>query len=188
MEPLFFYILAAVLFVLGLAVVGGALFGRKRKQRLLLVAASAILWGSALLLYGCTSPVPPTETPPTPVTVLETATIVPETATATLVLETATATPVPTAPPSPLVPSPTPNLTGTVELVQAPPTAGRIAFHSARSGELDIYAMNADGTDLQRLTNSPGRDFEPDWSPDGKTIVFSSDRDDPENAQLYVMN
>ena len=79
-------------------------------------------------------------------------------------------------------------MTATVELVQAPPAAGRIAFHSARSGELDIYAMNADGTDLQRLTDSPGRDFEPDWSPDGKTIVFSSDRDDPENAQLYVMN
>ena len=57
MEPLILYILAAVLFVLGLAVVGGALFGRKRKQRLVLVAASAILWGSALLLYGCTSTV-----------------------------------------------------------------------------------------------------------------------------------
>ena len=181
MEPLIRYVLAAVLFVLGLAVVGGALFGRKRNQRLLLVAASAILWGTALLLYGCTSPVQPTETPPMPVTVLETVT-------ATVVPETATATLVPTAPPSPLVPSPTPNLTATVELVQAPPTAGRIAFHSARSGELDIYTMNADGTDLQRLTDSPGRDFEPDWSPDGKTIVFSSDRDDPENAQLYVMN
>ena len=37
MEPLIQYVLAAVLLVLGLAVVGGALFGRKRKQRLLLV-------------------------------------------------------------------------------------------------------------------------------------------------------
>ena len=182
MEPLILYILAAVLFVLGLAVVGGALFGRKRNQRLLLVAASAILWGTALLLYGCTSPVQPTETTPTPVAA------VPSTATATLVPETATATLVPTAPVSPLVPSPTAQVTTSVELVQAPPTAGRIAFHSARSGELDIYVMNADGTDLQRLTDSPGRDFEPDWSPDGKTIAFSSNRDDLENAQLYVMN
>ena len=127
MDPLFFYILAALLFVLGLAVVGGALFGRKRKQRLVLVAASAILWGSALLLYGCTSSVAPTETPPTPVAVLETTTVVPETA--TVVPEIATATLVPTAPLSPLVPSPTPKLTTTVELVQAPPIAGRIAFH-----------------------------------------------------------
>ena len=103
MEPLILYILAAVLFVLGLAVVGGALFGRKRNQRLLLVAASAILWGTALLLYGCTSPVQPTETTPTPV-----ASRRPPTATATLVPETATATLVPTMPPSPLVPSPTP--------------------------------------------------------------------------------
>jgi TolB protein len=48
--------------------------------------------------------------------------------------------------------------------------------------------MNADGTNLQRLTDSPARDFEPDWSPDGQSIVFSSDRDDPANAQLYVMD
>lgn len=190
MDPLILYVLAAILFVLGLAVVGGALFGRKRKQRLVLVATSAILWGSALLLYGCTSSEKPTETTPTPDAVpsAATATLVPETAMATSVPVTVTATLVPTAPPSPLVPSPTPKVTTTVELTQAPPTAGRITFHSARSGELDIYSMNADGTDLQRLTDSPGRDFEPDWSPDGKTIVFSSDRDDPENAQLYVIN
>ena len=106
MEVMTFYIAAAVLFVLGLAVVGGALFGRKRKQRLLLVAASAILWGSALLLYGCTPTVSRTETPLTPVAVIETVTVIPETATATPVLETATATLVPTAPPSPLLPSP----------------------------------------------------------------------------------
>ncbi len=173
MKPLIPYVLAAGLFVLGLAVVGGALFGRKRNQRLLLVAAAAILWGSALLLYGCVAPpVQPTQTPSSPVADGPTATAVPTS----------------TAPVSPLAPSPSPAVTATVGLIQAPPTAGRIVFHSARSGELDIYTMNADGTNLQRLTDSPGRDFEPDWSPDGRTIVFSSDRDDPENAQLYVMN
>ncbi|MCB0043756.1 MAG: PD40 domain-containing protein, partial [Caldilinea sp.] len=64
----------------------------------------------------------------------------------------------------------------------------RIVFHSDRDGDLEIYSMNADGSDLQQLTDSPGRDFEPDWSPDGSTIVFSSDRDDPTNAQLYLMD
>lgn len=69
-----------------------------------------------------------------------------------------------------------------------PDFPGRIAFHSDRDGDLDIYSMNADGTDVQRLTDTPGRDFEPAWSLDGSTIVFSSDRDDPTNAQLYLMD
>jgi Tol biopolymer transport system component len=38
--------------------------------------------------------------------------------------------------------------------------------------------MNADGTDVTRLTDAPGEDGWPAWSPDGPRIVFSSARDD----------
>jgi Tol biopolymer transport system component len=36
------------------------------------------------------------------------------------------------------------------------PDGGRIAFLSDRQGDLDVYVMNADGTGVLNLTNSPG--------------------------------
>lgn len=41
----------------------------------------------------------------------------------------------------------------------------------------DIYVVNADGTSLQRLTDSPSRDGLAVVSPDGRSIAFVSDRD-----------
>lgn len=35
-----------------------------------------------------------------------------------------------------------------------------------------VYISNADGTSPQQVTNSPGADSEPSWSPDGKRIIF----------------
>ena len=42
----------------------------------------------------------------------------------------------------------------------------------------EIYVVDADGTGLRRLTDSPGPDGWPAWSPDGKKMVFASVRDD----------
>jgi len=50
----------------------------------------------------------------------------------------------------------------------------------------DIYVMNIDGTGLTRLTDHPGEDIEPAWSPDGELIAFTSRRDG--NSEIYVMN
>lgn len=50
----------------------------------------------------------------------------------------------------------------------------KIAFTSGRDGNSEIYVMDADGTNLKRLTNSPANDFEPSWSPDGSKIAFAS--------------
>jgi Tol biopolymer transport system component len=49
----------------------------------------------------------------------------------------------------------------------------------------DIYIMDADGKNRSRLTNTEEDDREPDWSPDGKKIVFMSERD--KNREIYVM-
>ncbi|MFN2590377.1 MAG: TolB family protein [Actinomycetota bacterium] len=40
----------------------------------------------------------------------------------------------------------------------------------------EIFTVNVNGTGLRRLTNEPGIDFNPAWSPDGTEIVFRSDR------------
>lgn len=76
------------------------------------------------------------------------------------------------------------------------PTGGRIAFSSDRDSyvtiedgtiyEFEIYVMDADGSGQTNLTNSPGWDTEPAWSPDGSQIAFQSTRDG--NHEIYVMD
>jgi hypothetical protein len=46
--------------------------------------------------------------------------------------------------------------------------------------------MNADGSNVTRLTNDAANDLEPVWSPDGTKILFSSDRDG--DFEIFVMN
>ena len=84
------------------------------------------------------------------------------------------------------------------------PDGNQIVFESDRNMEqvfkfppwrnLDIYIMNADGTNPINLTNHPAADTQPAWSPDGLRIVFSSNRDGDwernpkDNWEVYVMN
>ena len=49
---------------------------------------------------------------------------------------------------------------------------GKIAFTSSHDGNPEIYTMEADGSNQTRLTNNPGNDVSPKWSPDGTRIVF----------------
>ena len=52
----------------------------------------------------------------------------------------------------------------------------KIAFISTRDGNLEIYVMNADGTEQKRLTNNDGDDGPFSWSPDGSKICYVSER------------
>jgi Tol biopolymer transport system component len=57
-----------------------------------------------------------------------------------------------------------------------PAPAGRIVFESNRDGQLEIYRMNADGSEPTRLTDNPATDNVPSISPDGTKVAFTSDR------------
>jgi len=51
----------------------------------------------------------------------------------------------------------------------------------------EIFVMNADGTGQSNLTNDPGRDAYPSWSPDGTRISFQTDRDDTPVVPLGIL-
>jgi len=53
------------------------------------------------------------------------------------------------------------------------PTGREIAFVSDRSGSAQIYVMDAEGTNVRRLTND-GFNTQPRWSPKGDAIAFTS--------------
>ena len=55
-----------------------------------------------------------------------------------------------------------------------------------RPGTLDIYVMNADGTNRRRLTNNGKANFAPYWHPSGDWIVFSSNMDDPRGRDFEI--
>ena len=71
------------------------------------------------------------------------------------------------------------------------PNGQKIAFVSQGhnndgSSTDDIYVVDADGSNLTRLTDHPERDGGPVWSPWGDRIAFVSERDG--NPEIYVMN
>lgn len=49
----------------------------------------------------------------------------------------------------------------------------------------DIYVVSSDGGVAQAITQNPSYDFNPIWSPDGKSIAFASDRYG--NFDIFVM-
>ena len=52
--------------------------------------------------------------------------------------------------------------------------SAKVAFASDEAGDMDIYVMNADGTERVNITNRDAKDMDPTWSPDGEWIAFLS--------------
>ncbi len=51
---------------------------------------------------------------------------------------------------------------------------------------LNIYVMNADGSDLRQLTSGTGVDMRPTFSPDGQHVLFMSSRESGSLKELYL--
>ena len=67
----------------------------------------------------------------------------------------------------------------------------RVAFISDRDGQLDVYVMSLDGSDIQRLTQGDagiGRHTIPSWSPDGRRMAFNTCFDPCGTMAITAMN
>jgi hypothetical protein len=69
----------------------------------------------------------------------------------------------------------------------APEPMGQIAFDRQTETGKHIYIMNTDGSGVRQLTNEPGSQTWPTWSPDGSKIAFVA-YGVTEPGRLVVMN
>lgn len=69
------------------------------------------------------------------------------------------------------------------------PDRRQIAFVSdqADARNTDIYVMDADGSNVRRITTNPAIDSEPAWSPDGSSIAFSRNESDG-HSDIFVVS
>jgi Tol biopolymer transport system component len=68
---------------------------------------------------------------------------------------------------------------------------GKIAFQRTDANNIgEIYVVNPDGSGEANITNDPGNDYAPAWSPDGSRILFVSDRDPDliNDGDIYTAN
>ena len=59
-----------------------------------------------------------------------------------------------------------------------------------RPGELEVWVMDADGSNKRQVTDVGGANFAPYWHPDGDKILFSSNHHDPagRDFEIYMIN
>ena len=55
-----------------------------------------------------------------------------------------------------------------------------------RPGDLEIYVMDADGSNMRQVTHLGGANFAPYWHPDGERILFSSNHEDPNGREFEI--
>jgi Tol biopolymer transport system component len=58
------------------------------------------------------------------------------------------------------------------------PDGRHIVFEGAVGNNYDVFVLALETGAVEKLTDAPGNDSWPVWSPDGSTIAFSSERDD----------
>lgn len=68
------------------------------------------------------------------------------------------------------------------------PDGKQIVYVSWEDSDPEIYIMNADGSNQQKLTDNDKRDEYPVVTSDGQNILFSSNRNLAKDAEIFIMN
>ncbi|WP_131537946.1 peptidase MA family metallohydrolase [Pedobacter nototheniae] len=68
------------------------------------------------------------------------------------------------------------------------PNGKDIAFSGMVEGQSDIFSYNLDTKQVTQITNDEYSDYAPSYSPDGKKLVFSSDRAAIQNKNIEAVN
>ena len=82
----------------------------------------------------------------------------------------------------------------TIENPVFSPDGKRIAFTVKEDyleqgkSNTEIYVMDSDGSNVRKLTENPAADTKPQWSVDGKSILFTSTRSDGSQAWLVPVD
>lgn len=65
-----------------------------------------------------------------------------------------------------------------------------LAQRLVRPSKVELFVMNADGSNQRQITRLGGANFGPSWTPDGKRIIFSSNYKNPRsgNFDLYLID
>ena len=66
------------------------------------------------------------------------------------------------------------------------PDGSQLVFVGLQGGQSDLYVVDATGGNLKALTRDRYTDRDPVWSPDGRTIAFSTDRGDVTNFRTLT--
>ena len=74
---------------------------------------------------------------------------------------------------------------GSNEFAAWSPDGIRLAFESDRDGNWEIYSANMDGSNLNRLTDTPADDFYVSWSPDGQWLAYQENIND--NREIFLI-
>jgi Tol biopolymer transport system component len=64
-----------------------------------------------------------------------------------------------------------------------------LARHQVRPSVMDLWVMRSDGSGKRQVTSKPGASFAPYFTPDGKSLIYSSNWENPRgrNFDLYLV-
>jgi TolB protein len=65
-----------------------------------------------------------------------------------------------------------------------------LAAGLVRPSKVELFVMNADGSDQHQITHLGGANFGPSWTPDGRRVVFASNYKNPRsrNFDVFLVN